>query len=87
MDNVTVSPSSQDYLRPDASPGHSPAGRPLSQSPCGRFTVISGDRWRDEAWLSDAETGLICHVCHGKGADLAPEPPRRAASVDDDDQP
>lgn len=54
---------------------------------CGHFTVISGDRWRDEAWLSDAETGLICHVCHGKGADLAPEPPRRAASVDDDDKP
>ena len=48
---------------------------------CGHYTVISGDRWRDEARLSDVEPTLTCFACGARGGELSPAA-RIAVAVD-----
>src|SRR5271169_6171346 len=36
------------------------------------WTAISGDRWPDDARLSDLEQGFTCQACGRRGADVRP---------------
>ncbi len=40
---------------------------------CGHWTAISGDRWPDDARLSDLEPLFTCQVCGQRGADVRPD--------------
>ena len=39
---------------------------------CSHWTAISGDRWPDDARLSDLEQRFTCQACGTKGADVRP---------------
>jgi hypothetical protein len=39
---------------------------------CGHHITISGDRWADDARLSDLEPRFFCRVCGQRGADIRP---------------
>ena len=40
---------------------------------CSHWGTISGDRWPDDARLSDLEPLFVCQACGTKGADLRPD--------------
>jgi hypothetical protein len=40
---------------------------------CSHSTAISGDRWPDDARLSDIEPRFVCTVCGKRGADVRPD--------------
>jgi len=37
---------------------------------CSHWTAISGDRWPDDARLSDIEGRFVCTACGKRGADV-----------------
>jgi hypothetical protein len=39
---------------------------------CSHWTAISGDRWPDDARLSDIEGRFVCEACGMRGADVRP---------------
>jgi hypothetical protein len=39
---------------------------------CSHHTTISGDRWPDDARLSDIEPRVTCQACGRRGADVRP---------------
>jgi hypothetical protein len=39
---------------------------------CSHSTAISGDRWPDDARLSDIEPRFTCQACGRRGADVRP---------------
>jgi hypothetical protein len=40
---------------------------------CSHWTAISGDRWSDDARLSDIENGFVCTACRNRGAEVRPD--------------
>jgi hypothetical protein len=52
---------------------------------CSHWTAISGDRWPDDARLSDIEPRFTCQACGTRGADVRPnfhwEKERRGTSA------
>jgi hypothetical protein len=40
---------------------------------CSHWTAISGDRWPDDARLSDIEPRFSCQACGRHGADVRPD--------------
>ena len=39
---------------------------------CSHWTAIRGDRWPDDARLSDLEPLFVCQACGAKGANVRP---------------
>ena len=39
---------------------------------CSRWAAITGDRWADDARLSDLEPLFVCQTCGRRGADVRP---------------
>jgi hypothetical protein len=40
---------------------------------CSHWIAISGDRWPDDARLSDLEPRFTCQACGRRGADVRPD--------------
>jgi hypothetical protein len=40
---------------------------------CSHSVALNGDRWPDDAWLSDIEPRFICAACGHRGADVRPD--------------
>jgi hypothetical protein len=40
---------------------------------CSHSLAINGDRWPDDARLSDLEARFVCKACGARGADVRPD--------------
>jgi hypothetical protein len=40
---------------------------------CSHSLALSGDRWPDDARLSDIEPRFVCRACGHRGADIRPD--------------